>query len=143
MAGSLAGSGERGRVRTAGQSSGGCGPGAARGAPARVWAASGRPFGGSDGGGGVRTAPSARVDDGRVDHAAVRDEASVDLGGRADAGRRALLGPGVDDPVLVVQVEVDPIVEQGEIRLPVRLDRPDVLPVAVEVIAVDPGAGVE
>jgi hypothetical protein len=45
----------------------------------------------------------------------------MDLRGRPDAGRRALLGAGVDDPVLVVQVELDAIVEQGEVRLPVCL----------------------
>ena len=52
-------------------------------------------------------------------------------------------GAGVDDPFLVVQVELHAVVEQGEVRLPVRLDRPDVLPIAVEVIAVDAGARVE
>ncbi len=54
---------------------------------------------------------------------------------------RALLGPGVDDPVLLVQVEVGLVLEEGEVRLPVRLDRADVLPVALEAVAVDAGAG--
>ena len=53
-----------------------------------------------------------RVDDRAVDHAAVADQAPVDLGRRPDLGRRALLGAGVDDPVLVVQVELRVVVEE-------------------------------
>ena len=67
----------------------------------------------------------------------------MDLRGRADLGRRPLLGPGVDDPVLVVQVELRVVVEERHVGLPERLDRPDVLPVAVVAIAVDPRPGVE
>ena len=54
-----------------------------------------------------------RVDDGPVDDAAMADQALVDLRGRADLGRSPFLGAGVDDPVLVVQVELRVVVEQA------------------------------
>ena len=56
---------------------------------------------------------TAPVHDRAVDHAAVADEATVDLGGRADLGRRALLGTGMDDPVGVVQVELRVVLEEA------------------------------
>ena len=61
----------------------------------------------------------------------------------ADLGRGALLGAGVDEPLLVVQVELGVVLEEGHVGLPVRLDRADVLPVAVEAVAEDPGAAVD
>ncbi len=81
------------------------------------------------------------VDDRPGDHAAVADEALVDLRGRPDLGRGAFLGAGVDDPVLVVQVELGIVVEEAHVGLPERLDRPDVLPVAVVAVAEDAGVG--
>ncbi len=84
-----------------------------------------------------------RVHDRAVDDAAVADQASMDLGRGPDLGRRAFLGSGVDDPVLVVQVELGVVVQERHVGLPVRLDRPDVLPVAVVAVAEDPGAGVD
>ena len=67
----------------------------------------------------------------------------MDLGGRADLGRGPFLGPRVDDPLLVVEVQLRGVLEEGHVGLPVGLDRPDVLPVAVVAIAVDACAGVE
>jgi len=61
----------------------------------------------------------------------------------ADLRRCALLGAGVDDPVLVVHVELGPVDEERHVRFPVRLDRADVLPVAVEVVAEDARPAVE
>ena len=84
-----------------------------------------------------------RVHDGPVDHAAVADEAAVDLGGRPDLGRGPFLGAGVDDPVLVVEVELGVVGEERHVGLPERLDRPDVLPVAHVAIAEDARPGVE
>ena len=81
--------------------------------------------------------------DGAGHEAAVADEAVVDVGGRPDARRRALLGPRVDEPVAVVQVELGSIDEQVHVGLPIALDGPDILPVAVEAIAEDTGPGVE
>ena len=40
-----------------------------------------------------------------------------------DLGRRPLLGPGVDQPVAVVQVELRDVLEERHVGLPVRLDR--------------------
>ena len=56
---------------------------------------------------------------------------------------RPFLGPGVDDPVLVVEVELRVVGQERHVGLPVRLDGPDVLPVAVVVVAEDPGAGLD
>ncbi len=84
-----------------------------------------------------------RVDDRPIDHAAVADQAAVDLGGRPDLGRGAFLGPGVDDPVLVVEVQLWVVGQQRHVGLPERLDRADVLPVAVVAIAEDPRSRVE
>jgi hypothetical protein len=67
----------------------------------------------------------------------------MDLRRGPDLGRRPLLRTGVDDPVGVVQVELRPVLEQGEVGLPVGLDRADVLPVAVVAVAEDAGAAVE
>ena len=47
-----------------------------------------------------------RVDDRPGDHAAVADQAAVDLGRRPDPRRGAFLGSGMDDPFLVGQVEL-------------------------------------
>ena len=67
----------------------------------------------------------------------------MDLRRRTDAGRRPLLGARVDEPVLVVEVELRVVLEEGHVRLPVGLDRPDVLPVAVEAVGVHAGSAVE
>src|ERR1035437_1762285 len=45
------------------------------------------------------------VDNGAVDHAAVADQAAMNLSRGADLGRCSLLGPGMDDPFTVVQVQ--------------------------------------
>ena len=47
-----------------------------------------------------------------ADQAAVGDQRAMDAGGRPDARRRALLGAGVDDPVVVVEVEPGVLLEQ-------------------------------
>ena len=78
-----------------------------------------------------------------VDLAAVTDEAAVDLGGGADLGRCTLLGLGVDDPVVVVQVELGVVGQQRHVGFPVGLDRADVLPVAVELVAEDARVAIE
>ena len=83
------------------------------------------------------------VHDRAVDDAAVADQAAMDLGGRPDLGRRPFLGSGVDDPVLVVEVELGVVGEERHVGLPVRLDRADVLPVAVVAVAEHAGAGVD
>ena len=69
----------------------------------------------------------------------MRDQAPVDLGSRPDLGGRPLLGARVDEPLAIVEIQLRPVLEEGHVGLPVALDRPDVLPVAVEAVAVDPG----
>src|SRR3989442_1073716 len=61
------------------------------------------------------------VDDRPVDDATVADEAAVDLRRRADLRRRPFLGPRMDEPFLVVEVELGDVVEEGHVGLPVRL----------------------
>ena len=67
----------------------------------------------------------------------------MDLGRRSDLGRRALLGASMDDPVLVIEVQLRIVLEQGHVRLPEGLDRPNILPVAAVAIAEDASAGLE
>ena len=84
-----------------------------------------------------------RVLDGAGDDAAVADEAAVDVGRGADARRRTLLGPGVDDPVTVEEVERRVVVQQLHLGFPVAVDGAHVLPVAVEPVAEDARAGLQ
>ena len=60
---------------------------------------------------------------------------------RSDPRRRPLLAPGVDQPAQVVQLDLWLVREQVEVGRPVALDRPDVLPVALELVRVRPATG--
>ncbi len=75
--------------------------------------------------------------DGPFDDAAMADHAAPNDRIRADLRRGALLAPGVDQPAEIVEVDPRVLAEQVEVRPPVALDGPNVLPVAAELVRVD------
>src|SRR5450759_2980860 len=83
------------------------------------------------------------VDDRAVDHATMADQAAVNLGGGADLGRSPLLRPSVNYPLTIVQVQFRGVGQESQVGLPIGLYGPHVLPVAIEPVAEDPGAGVD
>ena len=72
-----------------------------------------------------------------IDHAAMAHHAAGHGRPWADARRRPLLALGVDQPAQVVELDGRRVRQQVQARAPVALHRADVLPVALELVAVD------
>ena len=80
------------------------------------------------------------IDRAANDDTAVGDQRARDVRPIHDLRGGALFGARMDDPVRVVEVQLGQIVQEGEIRLPVRLQRADILPVALEGVGEDVAA---
>jgi hypothetical protein len=85
---------------------------------------------------------AARDDDARRDQAVGRDaDAGALLVAEHELRRRIVVHAGADLPPAVVHVELGLDGDQIHLRLPVRVDRADVAPVPVGVLARDPVVG--